>query len=91
MKFSKAFCLGCVLKNVSLARRKRTEYQVVLIYPRLCVVESSTLRMMPPVAKTSQGPIPPSFWISRGKGKSAILHLQKGEKDLFSVSQILVF
>ena len=34
------------------------------------VVESSTGQAFAPVAKTSQGPIPPSFWISGRKGKT---------------------
>jgi hypothetical protein len=33
------------------------------------VVESSTGQAFAPVAKTSQGPIPPSFWISGAKVK----------------------
>jgi hypothetical protein len=51
------------------------------------VVESSTGQAIAPVAKTSQGPIPPSFWISNRKGKTKT-YQSKGVLRIFSKKKI---
>jgi len=65
----------------ALARRIETRSLLFLIYPRGAVVESSTGLANAPVAKTSQGPIPPSFWISWAKVRANPINPKMTSKE----------